>query len=174
MDWMKILKTAAPWIATAITGPLGGIAIDMATSALGVSEKTIEGLKNAVAGVTPEQMLALKKADQDFQMHMEELGIKKLTDLEKIAADDRDSARKMQMANKSPMPAVLTSALGVAFIACLFCLFGVEIPTGNKDVLVYMTGQLAGAFGVALAFWFGTTRSSNDKTELLAKAQPVK
>jgi hypothetical protein len=171
---MKLLKTAAPWIATAVTGPLGGIAIDLATSALGVSEKTTEGLKNALAGVTPEQMLALKKADQEFQAHMEELGIKKITDLEKIAADDRNSARDMQKSTRSNMPAILTCGVAAAFLAGFFVLFGVEIPKENKDIIVYMCGQLAAAFAACLAFWVGTTRNSNDKTEMLAKAQPIK
>ena len=86
MDWQALLKTVAPWIGTAIGGPLGGMALSAAASALGVSDKTAEGLKAALAGTTPEQMLALKKADQDFALQMQALGFKS-------EADSRGSPR---------------------------------------------------------------------------------
>jgi len=53
----------APWIGTALGGPLGGMAVEAATNALGLGEKTVDAVKQAIAGVTPEQMLALKTAD---------------------------------------------------------------------------------------------------------------
>jgi hypothetical protein len=35
-------------------------------NALGLDEKTEDAIKNALSGTTPDQLLALKKADQDF------------------------------------------------------------------------------------------------------------
>lgn len=174
MDWKDVVKTVAPWIGTALAGPLGGLAVEAATSALGLSDKTSEGLKQALSGMSAQDMLALKNADYEFQRVMQDMGYRNLENLEAIAAGDRDSARKMQTENKSIMPALLTTVIGAAFIGCLFALFSVDIPEPNKDLLVYMTGQLGGAFGVALAFWFGTTRSSSDKTALIAKAGAVR
>ena len=66
MDWTTIFKTVAPWIGTALAGPLGGMAVTAAADALGLSEKTTDAIKQAVSGATPEQMLALKQADQAF------------------------------------------------------------------------------------------------------------
>jgi hypothetical protein len=104
---------------------------------------------------------------------MKELGYKNIETLEQIAAGDRDSARKMQMTNKSIMPAILTSGIAIAFGICLIALFNTEIPQSNRDLVVYMCGQLASFLSAALAFWLGTTRHSEAKTELLAKAQPI-
>ena len=68
MDFTTIIKTVAPWIGTALGGPLGGMAVTAAANALGLSDKTTEGLKTALSGATPEQLLALKEADQAFQL----------------------------------------------------------------------------------------------------------
>ena len=91
MDLAKRVSTVAPWIGTALGGPLGGMAVEAAANALGLSDKTVDSVKQALAGVTPEQMLALKKADQDFALQMQALGFKNVADMEAIAAGDRDS-----------------------------------------------------------------------------------
>jgi len=173
MDMSQVLKAVCPWIATALTGPLGGLAVKAACDALGVGEKTTDALKQAISGATPEQMLALKKADQDFALQMQALGFKEITDLEAIAAGDRDSARKMQAAAPSRIPALLTCFVVGAFTATLILLLKFDVPTTNRDIVVYMIGQLSGGFTSALAFWLGTTRESGRKTELLAQAAPV-
>ena len=86
MDWKSIIGAVAPWIGTALGGPLGGMAVEAAANALGISEKTTDAVKQALSGATPEQMLALKNADQTFALQMQALGFKQITDLETIAA----------------------------------------------------------------------------------------
>ena len=103
-DFVDILKTVAPGIATALGGPLAGLAVSAIGKALNLSDATQDTIKAAVAGATPEDMLKLKEAEQDFQVQMKKLDI----DLVQIAAGDRDSARKMQIANKAWTPAVLS------------------------------------------------------------------
>lgn len=177
MDWISLLKTVAPWIGTAIAGPAGPLvtmAVGAAAEAMGLSEKTVDAVKTAVSGATPEQLAAIKKADQDFAVRMQELGFKNLESLEAIAAADRDSARKMQMANHSPVPAMLTCFVVGAFTVTLVLLLKFDVPATNRDIVVYMIGQLSGGFTSALAFWLGTTRDSTRKTDLLAQAAPVK
>lgn len=174
MDWKSIIGTVAPWIGTALGGPLGGMALEAAANALGISDKTTDAVKQALSGATPEQMLALKKADQDFAIQMQALGFKNIETLETIAAGDRDSARKMQTSTPSPMPAALTVFIWLLFGITLVVLFTVAIPSGNRDLIVYMCGQLAGAAMGCLAFWVGTTRQSENKTNLLAQSTPSK
>ena len=173
MDWKSIVGTVAPWIGTALGGPLGGMAVEAAANALGLSEKTTDAVKAAISGASPEQMLALKKADQDFALQMQALGFKQVADLEAIAAGDRKDARAMQVANKSFVPAWLTWFLVGSFIGTLVALFALPVPPTNRDIVVYMVGQLSGFTAAAVAFWLGTTRSSEHKTELIAKAPPL-
>lgn len=173
VDWQSIVKTVAPWIGTALGGPLGGMAVEAAASAMGLGDKTTDALKQALGGATPEQMLALKQADQTFAVQMRALGFKQVADLEAIAAGDRKSARDMQTSLRSVVPALLTWFLIGAFVGTLVALFTIDVPVANRDVMVYMVGQLSGFAAAAVAFWLGTTRQSENKTGLLAKAGPI-
>lgn len=173
-DFSSIIKVVAPWIGTALGGPLGGLAVEAAANALGLTSKTTDAVKAAISGATPEQLLALKNADQEFQLQMQALGFKNEADLEAIAAGDRDSARKMQTATPSFVPALLTCFVVGAFTATLILLLKFDVPTTNRDIVVYMIGQLSGGFTSALAFWLGTTRDSSRKTEILAQTTPKK
>lgn len=83
-DWKAILGSIAPSIATALGGPLAGAATGMAMRALGVT--TERELEETLLSASPDQMLALKQADNDF----------KLAYL-KAEVDDKRSARDMQI-----------------------------------------------------------------------------
>jgi hypothetical protein len=72
------------------------------------------------------------------------------------------------------MPAVLTVGTGAGFFITLWALFFYPIPPENRDIIVYMCGQLAAAFAACLAFWVGTTRQSENKTNMLAQAPAAK
>ena len=172
----KMLGKVAPWLAAAAGGPAGLAtkAMSVIAEKLGASDATIEAVTQAVAGATPEQLQALKLADLDFKLRMQELGYKNVTDLEALAVADRKDARAMQIATHSNIPAILTCGVGLAFIITLLALFKFPIPSENRDVVVYMCGQLAAAFAACLAFWVGTTRQSANKDAVIALSQPVK
>lgn len=174
MDWSNIVRTVAPWIGTALGGPLGGMAVEAAANALGLSDKTADAVKQAISGATPEQMLALKRADQDFAIHMQELGFKQVTDLEALAAGDRKDARAMQVAQRSPVPAVLSIAVTLGYFGVLVGMMTGVFHVSDSQALLIMLGSLGTAWGMVMAFWFGTTRASEVKTEMLAKADPVR
>ena len=172
MDFTSVIKTVAPWIGTALTGPLGGMAIEAACSALGTSEATTSGLKQAIAGVTTEQMVALKTADQAFAAKMQELGFQQIKDLEALATEDRKSARDMLVQLRSNIPAVLSLTITIGyFIVLAGMMFGKLKEAGaDPQIVMLMLGSLTTAWATVLAFWFGTTSGSAQKTELLAKA----
>lgn len=174
MDWRSIISTVAPWIGTALGGPLGGLAVEAAANALGISEKTTDAVKQALSGATPEQMLALKKADQDFALQMQALGFKQITDLEELAAGDRKDARAMQVSVRSVVPAVLSVLVTVGFFSLLTGMMTGALKVSDSQALLLMLGSLTTGWGVVMAFWFGTTHDSGRKTELLAQADAIK
>jgi hypothetical protein len=174
MDLNKIMSTVAPWIGTALGGPLGGMAVQAAADALGISDKTVDAVKQALSGATPEQMLALKQADQSFALQMQELGFKQLSDLEAIAAGDRKDARALQGATRSAVPAVLSGIVTLGYFGILVGLLkGWLTVTDNSQAMLLMLGSLSTGWGVVMAFWFGTTAASGRKTELLAQAPAI-
>jgi len=170
MDWKQIVGTVAPWIGTALGGPLGGMAVGAIADALGLSDKTEDALKQAISGATPEQMLALKKADQDFAVRMQELGFQNTQALEKIAADDRDSARKREMTVMDWTPRILACAITLGFFSVLATMMRNELPKEGRDALLIMLGALGTSWTSVIAYYFGSTAGSRAKTDLIAKA----
>lgn len=174
MDWKNIVSAVAPFIGAAVSGPLGGLALSAIAEALGLSEKTEDAIKQAISGASPEQMLALKNADQQFALRMKELGFQNIQALERIAADDRKSARDMQMTVKSRIPAGLSILITIGFFGILIGMMAGWLTTTDNQALLIMLGALGAAFGAVINFFFGSSADSQNKTQLLAKAESIK
>lgn len=168
-DLSSLLAKAAPWLAAAAAGPAGlaGMAIKTAAEALGAKSEAAQDVTDALLGAKPEQIAALRQAEMDFKLRMQELGFKREVDLEALTTNDRADARKMQTSTQSIIPALLTCFVVGAFTTTLVLLLKYDVPATNRDIVVYMIGQLSGGFTSALAFWLGTTRDSSRKTEAM-------
>ncbi len=171
MEFTKIIATVAPWIAGALGGPLGALAVEAASNALGLNDKTTDSLKQAISGVTPEQMLALKQADQVFALQMQELGFRQVADLEALAAGDRKDARAMQTETKSWVPATLSVIITLGFLSMLTGMMTGALKAEDNQAMLLMLGALGVAFGQVINFWLGSTASSAEKTRIIAQAQ---
>lgn len=174
-DWKKVLGTVAPWIGAAATGGVPAL-IGMAAAQLGSAfgkdvEGSVEAIAQAVRGATPEQMLALKQADNEFAMTMQRLGFENTQALEKIAADDRASARQMHMAVRDLSTPILSYMVVLAFFTTVYILLTqtVEIQTEMRDVVMVLIGTLATSFTQVLNFRFGTSAGSKEKTDIIKR-----
>lgn len=175
MNW---LKEVVPMIGTVLGGPagalvsaFGGVAASFVADKLGIDDKSVKSVTDALqAGkLTPDQIVKLKEAEIEFQKFLRQNDI----DLEKIAAADRDSARRMQMETKSNVPGALTFVITGGFFGILgWMLTHPDMP--HSEPLLVMLGSLGTAWTTSIAFWFGTTVGSQRKTNLLAQADAVK
>ena len=168
MDYVSILKTVAPWIGTAIAGPLGGLALEAAANALGLSDKTTEGLKAAISGVTPEQMLALKTADQQFQLQMQALGFANAEKLAALGVENTKDARAMQIAVRSVVPSVLAVFVTLGFFGLLGGMMAGKLSTQDSAALNLMLGSLSTAWIMIVSFYYGSSSGSERKDEIAA------
>lgn len=76
-DLVKLLADKGlPLLATAVGGPLAGGAVEWIAGKLGLSEKTVAAVTQAVQGMSPQESADLKKLDYDFKMHMADNGLK--------------------------------------------------------------------------------------------------
>jgi hypothetical protein len=71
----SILGAIAPTLATAMGGPLGGMAMKMVADRLGLPDATPEAVDAAVAAATPEQLAEIKKVEADFKVQMKALDV---------------------------------------------------------------------------------------------------
>lgn len=164
MDWKDVVSKLAPLLGTALGGPLGGMAAATVSQALlGRQDAGEDELAAAVAGAGPEQLAALKQAEQDFKARMAELGLK----AEDIAAQDRASARQRETTLKDWTPRLLALAITVGFFGLLGTMLGHDIPEGNRQVLDIMIGALGTAWTGVVTYYFGSSAGSARKTEML-------
>ena len=174
MSWKDIVGKVAPMLGAALGGPLGSIAVTGIADALGLSDKTEAAITQALAGTTPEQLMALKNADQAFALRMQELGFANARDMEALASGDRDSARKREMVVQDKTPRNLAYGVTSGFFSILIFMMFFEIPSASRDILNIMLGTLGASFSGIIGYYFGSTAGSKLKTELLAKADAVK
>lgn len=170
-DWKKLLGAVAPVLGAAFGGPLGGAAAAFVADKLGMSDKTVSAVTEAIGSgkLDSVQIAQIKLAEIDFQKFCKQNSI----DLEKIAAEDRNSARRMQMTTLSNVPAWLTFFLTMGFFGVLGLMF-YRPEVKESAPLMIMLGSLGTAWTGACAFWFGTTHGSQAKNDLLANSTPVK
>ena len=164
---LNLVRTVAPSIASAVGGPLAGMAIKAISEALlGKPDGTEEELAQAATKATPEQLLALKKAENDFALQMRELDI----DLERIAGADRDSARNREIKTKDWTPKLLAGGITIGYFGVLFYMLTHGLPTtGGSEAMLVMLGTLGTAFGGVMAYYFGSSAGSKEKTEALSR-----
>ena len=174
IDWKETLATVAPTIATALGGPMAGVAVSMAAKALGLPVgSSQDALEAAVAAGDPAALAALKKVDNDFKVQMKQLGV----DLAKINAGDRFSARLLGVERGVAVQAGLSAVFGFAFALILWQLFsGEEVVHSNmKDTGIYALGTLNGILIQIMNFWFGSSEGSKTKTKIIGDLEwPVR
>jgi len=169
MDWRGLIASVAPTIGAALGGPFGGLAAKAALSALGIEAQSDDAeaqLEQAARNATPEQLLALKRADQDFRKAMRELDV----DLERIAQADRADARQMAATRGIWPQIVLSVAYSVAYGAVLWAYItgSVQVAADAQAQFSIVLGVLTAAQSAILNFWFGSSAGSKEKTAKLA------
>jgi len=164
MEW---LKTIAPTIATALGGPLAGMAVSAVAKAIGVSPDEVQDVISS-GKLTAEQVASIQLAELELKKQAQSMNL----DFAKLIAEDKQSARDMQIATKSWIPALLAVFVTIGFFGILLGLMTEHFKT--SDALMLMLGSLATAWTGVMAFYFGSSASSQAKTELLAKSEPPK
>ena len=164
MDW---LKQIAPTIATAFGGPLAGLAVDAISKAIGIDPKDVQSTLEQ-GKLSAEQIAAIKQAEIAMAARAQELGL----DFEKLAVDDRKSARDMQIKTQSWIPGLMAIVVTVGFFGILVGLMTEHFKT--SDALMLMLGSLGTAWTGIIAFYFGSSAGSQRKDELLHKSSPSK
>lgn len=152
-DWKAIVRTVAPGIATALGGPLAGMAVKAIGSAIGLDDATEETIAAAIKGATPDDLLKIKQAEQGFQVQMRSLDI----DLVKIAAGDRDSARKREADTKDWTPRILAGMIVITWGTVQWFILHNVIHDDMRELVMRVLGTLDAALMLVLAYYFGSS-----------------
>jgi hypothetical protein len=119
----------------------------------------------AIADASPEQLLALKQAEVKHVEFMAQLGINSVRDLEKIAADDRASARDREVKTGdvwTPRALAVMVITGYAFVQW-FVLNNI-VPPDMREIVLRSMGTLDAALGLVLSYYFGSSAGRDNGT----------
>jgi len=163
---LGFLAQLAPTIASALGGPLAGMAAEVLATKLGVpadqAQKALETGK-----LTSDQVAAIQQAEIELKLKAQEMGL----DFAQLANDDRKSARDMQTNTHSWIPPVMAIIVTIGFFGILFALMSGRVTKG--DEVMIMLGSLGTAWTGIISFYFGSSASSQKKDELLHKSTPT-
>lgn len=190
-DWKTLVRTVAPSIASVFGTPLAGMGVtallnvllppDAARPAPGDAEDVI---KQALLGANPDLMMKVKQAEQQFLLDMKRLDIDLEKTLDQLDVQDRSNARDLKVnwlkTDKWDYEPVLAALVLVAFGYAEFWVFGyasstVEPMDANKAMLVgKMLGMIDAGFMALVLFRWGSSKSSERKTEIAAQTEAQK
>jgi len=151
-DWKDTVGTVAPALATALGGPLAGLAVGTIAKKLGLSGDETEVIAAITRG-DKDTLLKLKQAEHDFERQLKELDIR----LIEAEVDDRKDARLLAI-KTGRLPQLVLSVLFIGgYFGCAYIVFGGEVIIA--DNMREMAGALMGimtlAINTIIKFWFG-------------------
>lgn len=168
--WKDIVSAVAPVLGTAIGGPFGGLAARAISQAvLGKPDASEKELAAAIEGASPETLLAIKQADQDFDVRMKELDI----DLARVHQGDRSSAREREAkTGDSWTPRVLASVVLAGFMGTVFMVLAGYVDGLADPMAATLIGTLIGYVSAkadqVVSYYFGSSAGSKAKDAAMA------
>ena len=150
----ELIATVAPTVASAFGGPLAGVAVRKLLPILGLSDDASENEVNtAIQNATPEQLIALKKLDQEFKVQMKQLDI----DLAKITTSDKDSARKREIETKDYTPRIRAYIICGLYVGVQYFLFTHVVDPSMREMIMRALGTLDAILGLVFSYYFGSS-----------------
>ena len=170
MDWKdlkSIVSKAAPLLGATLGGPAGATVGTLISKTLG-TDNTPDAVAEVIASgeLITGNMDAMKMLRQIENEHETEL-IKLQLEESRMLMADRQHAREQN--GDHWMPAVLTIALAVMVAAMFGGILALGVPESVSSIVYMIAGQVLTAFLTCVAFWVGTSRSSQEKNRLLKK-----
>jgi hypothetical protein len=165
MNW---LAQVAPTLATALGGPLAGLAVAAISKVIGVLPEEVKDVIDN-GRLTADQIALIRQEEIRFKQQALEMGL----NFEKLDVADRTSAREMQTVTRSKTPDILSGVITFGFFGILISMM-MGYPKVESQPLLIMLGSLGTAWISVCAFWFGTTNSSQRKDVMLYNSTPAK
>lgn len=178
-DILGFAQKAVPWITAAATGNVPALIAMAAQAVSGATGTTVApeatAITQAIATATPEQLLALKQADNDFSLKMREMDYKEVTEL--AAGDSADTAdarardvaitEKLGTTNKRATGMLIVTVLALVGLVTVMLIKDIDANTALGGVILLLIGKFSNAWDTAFAYEFGTTRASKGKDETI-------
>lgn len=162
----NFIQKTLPWIGAAVSGNVPAL-IGLAASAIGSAtgkdiDPTAQAITNSIATASPDEILKMKAAEEDFKLKAQSLGFQHEEELRKLSvqekqidAEDYADARKNNAANRAYW-VLAYIILGSFAVVMGFVLWGCYLlsvidPTKINTALIAaiagLVGTIVGYFG---------------------------
>ena len=162
IEWGRVGKKVgafAPILGQVLGGPAGGMAGAMIAEALGV-ENTPTAVAKAIEN-DPDAAVKIRQLEIDNEDSIRSWAFKTA----EIELLDKQNARLSH--HLSRMPAVLSIVITLLVGIGAYFLFTHPVPEGNASTLYLLFGALLSQWGSGMTYWFGSSRSSAEKTRMM-------
>lgn len=178
MNWKELgakIASTAPLLGGIIAGPAGvgvGQVVNLVARALGLEadEATPEVIGQKLTP-DPEALLKLRQLETDHAEQLAKITLEQL----RIELSDRADARAREIeitratGRRDYQLYILAWLVVLGFGSLCGLLMRWQVPAGSNEVVFILFGSLASGFTLVLQYFFGSSRSSQDKTHLLAQ-----
>ena len=174
-EWKSTVKSVAPSIGSLLDGPLGKMALKVIADALlgpnAPKDNPEEAIQAVLSRATPDLLLKLKQAENDFKlaMHGAQLAVAPVLGV----------ATKEGVQPESPPPSTVqpkdrtTRNLAYAYTAGYFALLLIVIFRGVNEGAANLINTLIGVLTASqvgiMTYYFGSSAGSARKTDLLTQ-----
>lgn len=155
MSLSEIVSKYAPLLGSVIGGPAGGAIGALVASQFGGDPKDADDLVRRIEG------------DPEAANKLMQMQLTYWTDLERLANDDRASARNREIQVRDKLPAIL--AIGSLIIYAVVQLYAMYHP-GEQDDLI--SARVQDIMMLIVAYYFGSSAGSANKDKMLMDKKP--
>lgn len=165
---LNLVPTLAQWIGG---DKAGKVADQVANAAKAVFGTTEEGSIEKAIATDPNLALQFKLAianieDRERQRSHDEL----LARMQDTQSAREQTVRLAQMGSPLQWGAAIVSFIVVAAFAMVaYMVFDEAIPQQNREMALYLVGQLSGFVGTCVAYWVGSSAGSASKDQTIKK-----
>ncbi len=174
-DWKTVIRNTAPVLGAALGGPLAGAAIKvLGDQILGNADATESDVAAAVvAGLSGEQIAAMKQAELTFQLEMRRIDQASETAMLADTASARDQTVKLAESGSAIAwaPVVISAIIITGFFGCVALLFGIQRSWDERtaNLLNVLFGALIPGFSTVCAYWLGSSAGSKRAGDAVRK-----
>lgn len=166
MDWSDlkgVVGKAAPIVGTLLGGPAGALVGGLVSAALG-TDNTPDAVSAALIG-NPDAIVKIQELQTNAKVQLQQLAVT----AEANRLVDVQSARARQTANPNDKtPQYLAWGVSVGFFATLGLVMFAHLEGAAQNLLLVMTGTLQTAWVAIISYYFGSSKDSAGKTQMIA------
>lgn len=160
---LGVLRTVAPTAAAALAGPYAPLAQAVIRKVIGAEERDDVEEALLAAAASPDTVVKLKEIEAAIKAQEEQLGIR----FAELEVEDRKDARLLARETSIVPQLAITAIFVVGYFTILGLFFSSRLEVPMSESFMVMLGVLTAGMTQIMAFWFGSSRGSQQKDDVI-------